>query len=149
MIVLDIDGTISPTNPHEQEGYFDSLLPVEEERAFGFPITIPSYILELLRNPPLPLALLSTWGTGAESLCEAFGFEARVLDMQDYTKNLGIEGKRDTILALKDEVRAWADDHITVPMKDEMRRDGIFIAVPPRRACLTRGQIADLRALTA
>lgn len=148
MIVLDIDGTISPTAPKE-DGLLDSILPVEEARAFGFNVMIPTYILNLLRNPPMEIALLSTWGAGAKSLAEAFQFEARILDMEDYTLNSGIQGKHDTILHFKDEVRAWADDHISTRMRDELRAEGIFIAIPPRHSCLTRGHIADLSALQA
>lgn len=145
MILVDIDGTISPTRP-EEDGILEDLLPVEERRAGGFQIIIPEYILDFLRTAP-NLYMLSTWGEMAKDVPEAFGFKAEVLNMSDYTDASGIEGKWDVVSHFDDDVEAWLDDHISPRMRDAARMRGIHVFVPPKRACLTRGQIADLKSI--
>ena len=116
MILVDIDGTISPTRP-EEDGILEDLLPVEERRAGGFQIIIPEYILDFLRTAP-NLYMLSTWGEMAKDVPEEFGFKAEVLNMNDYTDASGIEGKWDVVSHFDDAVEAWLDDHISPRMRD-------------------------------
>lgn len=140
MLLIDIDGTISPTRVEEapaSEG--------ETARAMGFQVFIPKHLLEFLRSRD-DVVLLSTWGVGCFSLIEAFKLKARVALIEDFSERGGIEGKFCAVKALQPTL--WADDHIKPAMKKYAQEHGIITAVP-RKGYITPAELKKLEKLLA
>lgn len=133
MLIFDIDGTISPARVEEApatEG--------ETTSAGGFRnVFMPSHILEVLRSRS-DVALLSTWDEGAANFAEAFGFDAEILLMKDFSNARGIDGKFEVIKALKPA--GWADDHISPAMLNWCKANGV-VTVKPRKGYILKPQL--------
>lgn len=136
MILVDIDRTISPPQPDEA---FDAI-PHESARAWGFDVKIPTYILNFLKSRD-DIVMLATWGIRAATVPEAFGFQADVIDMDEYSNKTGIQGKFAVVKAVKPI--AWLDDHITATMTKWCTAEGI-ITVKPTSGFMTVRQITSL-----
>lgn len=137
MLIFDIDDTLSPTRPPK-----DWAVPHETERAFGFEIKIPTYVLDFLRSRD-DIALLSTWDAAAQQLADAFKFSAKVLIMDGDA--FGIKGKYQVVQSRNDVV-AWVDDHITPLMRLGAQERGISI-IKPKKGCISEKEIQTLRTL--
>lgn len=146
MILVDIDGTISPTQVDDaMKLRFDEQGGYETQRA-GFVVVIPNYILDFLRGQD-SIYMLSTWGSSAALVPEAFGFEAQTLNMEDFTDKRGIQGKFAVVKHFAGKVDAWLDDHITPAQKKYCAENGIIAIKPtPTKGCMTPAQVEQLRA---
>lgn len=143
MFFLDIDGTIALPA--------DEPLPREWER-LGFTVrdvgfselAIANFVLAGLRKMD-DIHMLSTWGTFAYKIPEAFEFSAQVLDYRDFSNGLvGIEAKFSVVQAFRGEVRAWADDHLTAHHLAYAASEGFLAVAPQPHQCLTEGDMALL-----
>ena len=132
MILLDIDGTLSPPHP-EEAPQTDG----ETEKAFGFQVFIPQHLLKFIRGRD-DVVLLSTWGLDSFSLLKAFNLNARVALMEDFSDILGIQGKFEVVKALQPS--GWADDHIKKAMKEYSEAHQIAVSVP-RKGYITEAEL--------
>lgn len=138
MIVFDIDDTISPTRPPK-----DWAVEHETNRIMWGDIKIPSYVLDFLRSRD-DIALLSTWGTGAQKIADGFGFKAKILLIDE--EDLGVDGKYHIIQDLGSEVTAWIDDHVKPKMVKALEAEGVTV-IKPRNGVITEQEIESLRNL--
>lgn len=121
MLVFDIDDTISPTDRDHQW-----TTPYETKLAWGFNVSIPTYVLDFLRSRD-DIAFLSTWGKAAQQLADAFGINAVILVMTE--DQIGVSGKFD-VVSNRDDITAWVDDHIKPAMAKNLRERGITVIKP-------------------
>lgn len=147
MLLLDIDGTISPSNidPARSKWWRDN--GGYTVRNVGlYDIAIANYTLDALASLT-DVFMLSTWGESASVIPEVFGFRAETINYLDYSQGLvGIAGKFEVVKAFSGEVRAWADDH----MREEhwqycvkkgiipIRPDGEVGLSPEEASCLKK-----------
>ena len=136
MILFDINETISPTDRD-----YIWTVPYETHYAWMFNISIPTYILDFLRSRD-DIALLSTWGSAASQVAEAFGFKAEILVLDEDT--YGIAGKYE-IVKRQSNVTAWIDDHMKPAMKKELAEKGI-VAIKPTKGFISQKQLAEVAA---
>ncbi len=134
MLLFDIDETLSPTQPKNHP----ELPEGESARAFGFTVFIPSHLLTFLRSRA-DIVLLSTWGSAAMDLPQAFGFNARAAVMENFTEETGIKGKFEVVKQLRPT--AWADDHIKPAMAQAARDLGVVV-LRPRGGYITAKELA-------
>lgn len=136
MIVFDIDDTISPTRPPKDWA-------VEHETVrVGYVLKMPTYVTEFLRSRD-DIALLSTWGESAKNVAEGFGFNAKILVMEEMS---GVAGKFEVIQSLGSQVTAWVDDHMKPAMKRQLTEAGI-LAIKPTGGVISKRQIQQLASL--
>lgn len=138
MLVFDIDRTLIPTEKHLTEN-----VKGEWRQAFGFEVFMASHLLDFLRERD-DIALLSTWGEEAAALGDAFSFKAQALNLRAYSDEGGIQGKFDTIYAVKPA--GWADDHITPIMKQWCDYFGVATIIP-KRGFIQNDELAPFRNL--
>lgn len=144
MILVDIDGTVSPTQPTEQMfASWQAAGGYRSEFAGGFTLVIPNYILDFL-NSRSDIYMLSTWNDLAATVPEAFGFEAQTLDMTEHTDARGIQGKFEVVKSLGDKPLAWLDDHIKPIHKDYCATIDCIAIKPRKNSCLSVNQIDSL-----
>jgi len=122
MILFDIDGTLSPARTTEAPPTAGVTA-----HAWIFNIFIPQHLLDFL-NSRDDIVLLSTWNNATYDVVEAFGLDARVALMEDFSEEVGIKGKFEVVKAL--QPLGWADDHIKLEMKKYAADHGIAVTVP-------------------
>lgn len=136
MILFDIDGTLSPTRKEEAPAT-DGVT----ARAFGFQVFVPQHLLDFLRSRE-DIVMLSTWGKASFDFIKAFGFEAQVALIEDFSDETGPKGKFEVVKKLQPS--GWADDHIKPAMKKYAAEHGIAVTVP-RKGYITEAELKKFK----
>jgi hypothetical protein len=124
MLIFDIDQTL--VRPHYPD---QSTAHGETRTVFGFELFMEDHLLDFLRSRE-DIHLLSTWGSEAASLADAFEFKAKALLIRDYSDEGGIHGKFTTVRELKPLL--WADDQITELMANWCLHFNVISIIPKR-----------------